>query len=352
MRQAAKRIVYVKSLLHPVYAETLAQAPDLELIKVEAGDPDDCALAVFREAHAYQITSTRAGLHPKYYGDEWLLAHAPNLLIISTNAAGYDTIDLSACTAAGVLVVNQAGGNSEAVAEHVLGMMLCLSKRIVETDHIMRREPNIVSSAYMGGDVFGKIVGIIGLGHVGQRVAELCRNGFKMNVLAYDPYVTEEKAHALGAEKSDLNSLLRRSDFVSINCPLTDETRGMIGSREFAQMQPHAYFITTARGGICDEVALAQALARKQIAGAGVDVWQQEPTSPSHPLMRFDNVLVSPHTAGVTSEARYNITKMAAQQMIGIFAGNYPKRILNPEVWSSYAQRFAGILGFRPEEPS
>ncbi|HET6306762.1 MAG TPA: NAD(P)-dependent oxidoreductase, partial [Rhodopila sp.] len=155
---------------------------------------------------------------------------------------------------------------------------------------------------------------------------------------------------AKGAEKiSTLDEVLRAADYVSINCPHTAETRGMMGAAEFATMQPHAFFITTARGGIHDEDALAAALTARQIMGAGLDVWEEEPPPPDHPLLRFNNVVVSPHTAGITRQSRHNIAKIAAEQMLDVLDGKKPPRLLNPEVWGAYSDRFAQILGFRPE---
>ena len=124
----------------------------------------------------------------------------------------------------------------------------------------------------------------------------------------------------------------------------------MMGAAQFAMMSPHSYFITTARGGIHDEVALTEALAAKRIAGAGLDVWEEEPPPADHPLMAFDNVLVSPHTAGITRQSRYNIAKIAAEQMLDILDGRRPPRLLNPDVWPAYQVRFQGVLGFRPED--
>jgi D-3-phosphoglycerate dehydrogenase len=136
---------------------------------------------------------------------------------------------------------------------------------------------------------------------------------------------------------------------VSINCPLDDTSRNMISTREFGLMQKHAYFITTARGFIHDEKALEEALRAKQIAGAGLDVWSKEPPMPDHPLLQFDNVIASPHTAGVTKEARANMGKFAATQLIEALDGKRPPRIVNPEVWPVYQKRFERTFGFRPE---
>jgi len=343
-----KRVFYVKYLASPRYAELLAARPEIRLDKLENDTVDAEAAPILEAAHAFQIGSARDELNPKYHAGRELLARAPNLLVVSTNGSGYDTVDLAACTAAGVLAVNQAGGNREAVAEHVLGMMLCLSKRIIEVDRAMRRAPDVSRDAFMGNDIHGKTIGIIGLGNVGSRVAALCRGLFGMRVLAYDPYLSAMEIASRGAEKVELRELLAGADFVSLNCPRTAETRNMIGAAELALMRPHAFFITTARGGIHDEAALATALRDKRIAGAGLDVWAKEPPPPDHPLMGFDNVLVSPHTAGVTREARETMARIAAEQLLGIFDGKRPPRLLNPEAWPLYARRFEQAFGFRP----
>jgi D-3-phosphoglycerate dehydrogenase / 2-oxoglutarate reductase len=197
--------------------------------------------------------------------------------------------------------------------------------------------------------VFGKTVGIIGIGNVGRRVAELCGGLLRMVVIAYDPYVDAEEVRRRGARKVALDELLRSADFVSVNCPLTDETRKMIGAREYALMQPTAYFITTARGFIHDEAALAEALRAKKIAGAGLDVWDKEPPPADHPLLQFDNVIASAHTAGVTREARANMGKIAAEQMLAALDGRPVTRMVNPQVWPDYAKRFARAFGFAPQ---
>jgi D-3-phosphoglycerate dehydrogenase len=341
-----KRVFYVRYLASPVFADILAMRPDVRLDKLES--PDAVAEPILAEAHAYQVGSSRDELPRDYHVSATLLARTPNLLIVSTNGAGYDTVNVKDCTGAGVLVVNQAGGNREAVAEHVLGMMLMLFKRVVMVDRAMRREKNLDRSAYIGNDMFGKTIGIIGIGNVGGRVSQLCGGLFQMKVLAYDPYLTKEEIAARGAEKVELADLLRRADVVSVHCPLSDETRGMIGAAQFALMQPHAYFITAARGFIHDEMALADALRAKQIAGAGLDVWSKEPPPPDHPLLAFDNVIVSPHTAGVTVETRANMARIAAEQLLDALDGKRPPRIVNPEVWPVYAQRFAKAFGVKP----
>jgi D-3-phosphoglycerate dehydrogenase len=343
-----KRVFYVKYLSHPIYAEILRARPDVRLDRLENDSPDDISAPILAAAHAYQVGAARDELASHFHVHADLLARAPNLLIVSSNGAGFDPVDVDACTAAGVLVVNQSGGNAQSVAEHALAMLLTLSKRIIQADRALRREANVDRNALMGTEVQGKTIGIVGLGNVGRRIAALCRGLLGMNVLAYDPYLSATEMAARGGEKVELDVLLRRSDYVSISCPLTKGNRGMIGAREFAAMQPHAYFITTARGFIHDESALFEALRDKRIAGAGLDVWAKEPPPPDHPLLQFDNVLASPHTAGVTKEARENMGRIAAEQMLDTLDGKRPPRIINPEVWPDYAKRFARVFGFTP----
>jgi D-3-phosphoglycerate dehydrogenase / 2-oxoglutarate reductase len=348
MPSNAKRVFYVKYLAHGIFAELLGARADVTLDRLENESAQALAAPVIAAAHAYQIGAARDEIDPIYHVDKDLIARAPNLLMVSSNGAGYDTVDVKACTDAGVLVLNQSGGNRQSVAEHVLGMLLCLSKRIIETDRVMRRESGMNRNAYIGTEAQGKTIGIVGLGNVGTRVGELCRGLLGMRVLAYDPYVSAQETAKRGAEKVELDALLGQADFVSINCPLTPETRGMIGARQFALMRPTAVFITTARGFIHDEAALAAALGAKKLAGAGLDVWTKEPPPKDHPLLQFDNVLVSPHTAGVTREARANMGRIAAEQLLDALDGKRPLRIVNPEVWPHYAARFERAFGRAP----
>jgi D-3-phosphoglycerate dehydrogenase / 2-oxoglutarate reductase len=343
-----KRVFYVKYLAHPIYADILKARADVRLDRLENESPDDVSAPILSAAHVYQIGAARDELARHFHVDADLLRRAPNLLLVSSNGAGFDPVDVEACTAAGVVVVNQSGGNANSVAEHAVGMLLTLSKRIIEADRALRRKANVNRNALMGTEAQGKTIGIVGLGNVGRRIAELCRGLLHMNVVAYDPYLSATEMAARGGEKVELDDLLRRSDYVSISCPLTKDNRGMIGAREYALMQKHAYFITTARGFIHDEAALADALRNKQIAGAGLDVWAKEPPPPDHPLLQFDNVLASPHTAGVTKEARENMGRIAAQQVLDALDGKRPPRIINPEVWPAYVKRFERAFGFAP----
>jgi D-3-phosphoglycerate dehydrogenase len=348
MPDQLKRVFYFKYLAHDVYLDVFRRRADVRLERLDPGTAPDAAAAVMASAHAYQVGAARDEIPVPFHVGRELLAKAPNLLIVSSNGAGYDTVDVAACTAAGVLVLNQSGGNAHSVAEHVLGMMLALSKRIVETDRAIRRGGASERAKFTGTEVRGKTIGIIGLGNVGRRVAQLCRGILEMQVLAYDPYVAAADMAARGVRKVDLETLCAEADFVSVNCPLTQETRGMIDARAFARMRPGAIFISTARGFIHDERALEAALRGKAIAGAGLDVWATEPPPADHPLLAFENVFVSPHTAGVTREARLTMGRIAAEQLIGALDGKRPPRIVNPQAWPAYARRFEAAFGFAP----
>ena len=349
MRPNLKKIFYVNVLAHAEYPRVIATRGDVVLDRLEKSTTLEQALPVLNTAHVYQVSSARSDLPAHFMVDKMLIERSPKLLLVSASGAGYDPVDVEACTERGVLVVNQSGANREAVAEHVVGMMLCLSKRIVETDRLMRRQNGIDRNKFLGNDVIGKTVGIIGLGNVGTRVSELCRGLFSMRVLAYDPYVSSDTMKQSGAEKVELAALLQGADYVSVNCPLTKETEGMLGAAQFGLMKPAAYFITTARGLIHDEAALLVALRDKRLAGAGLDVWSKEPPPADHPLLQLDNVVASPHTAGVTQEARANIGRIAAENVLAALDGKRPERILNAEAWPLYQKRFECIMGFLPQ---
>lgn len=341
------RLVLFERWMDPIAETRLADRPEIEVARLRYAEPADANGATMSGAHGYQI-APRGELKQPWFGDADLLARCPNLLAISSTGAGYDMVDVGACTRAGVIVCNQSGSNVEAVAEHALGMMLALSKQIVQSDKALRGRAGLDRFAYTGGDLYGKTVGLIGIGQIGTRTAQLCGTLLGMPVLAYDPYLTSDEIAARGATKVDLDTLLRRSDFVSVHCPRTAETLGMIAGPQFAAMKRSAYFVTTARGGIHDEPDLARAIERGDIAGAGLDVFLEEPPPPDHPLLHFDNVVASPHIAGVTAEARRMMAESAAEQWIAIAAGEVPPRLVNPAAWPRYAERFLALFGFDP----
>ncbi|MBM3598921.1 MAG: hydroxyacid dehydrogenase [Alphaproteobacteria bacterium] len=340
MASNKKKLVFFERWADPIAEEILGREPDIELIRLSLADPPERIWAAMAEAHGYQWP------RPPYVGSRELVRRAPHLLAMSSQGSGCDVMDFPACNEAGILIVNQAGlGGREAVAGHALAMMLALSKQLIQSDRAMRRDRNWHRLDYIGDDLTGKTVGIVGFGNIGTRTGELCRTAFAMRVLVYDPYLSSAEIDRHGGEKVELDALLRQSDFVSVHCPLTPETRGMIGVAQLMLMKPTAYFICTARGGICDELALAQILRDKRIAGAGIDVWEQEPPPLDHPLFAFDNVVTSIHIAGVTRSAYRSCAEAAAMQWIEIFKGKRPPRLVNPEVWPGYKERYRRVMG-------
>jgi D-3-phosphoglycerate dehydrogenase len=273
-----------------------------------------------------------------------LIAQCPQLLCVSSTGAGYDTVDVAASTAAGIAVVNQAGGNADSVAEHTLALMLSVSRRMVESDRRMRREQGFTREDVMGHEIRGKTVGLVGMGHIGTRVAKLAQ-AFGMQVLAVDPFLSAEDIQKRGARSVRFSELLAQSDVVSLHCPRDASTLKMMNADTFAQMKPGALFINTARGGLHDEAALTQALTSGHLAGAGLDVWDQEPPPLDHPLLAMDNVFATFHTAGVTHEARRNVAVIGAEQILQLLAGERPPRLVNPEVWGAFEKRRAALLG-------
>ncbi len=345
MTDRQRRLVYFERWMDPVGEDIVEAAPGIEPVRLGFDDPVERIEDALAAAHGYQLQPSTE-TPEAFYPSRRLIARCPNLLCVSASGAGYDMVDVDACTEAGIAVVNQGGSNAESVAQHVLGMMLVLTKRIQQSDLAMRRPArDWTRMDYVGDELTGRTVGIIGLGNIGRRVAELCSKVFAMRVIAYDPYITEADFKVRHAAPAGFDDVMRTADFVSINCPLTDETRGMLGDAALRLMKPSAVFISTARGGIHDEAALAAALGENRVAGAGLDVFEVEPPPPDHPLLGFDNVVVSPHNAGVTVDSRRNMAAWAAEQWKQIFDGQRPPRLVNPEVWEAYAERFETILG-------
>lgn len=340
-----RRIVYFDRFTHAAGRAALEQAPEIEFAMLERARAADEIWPLLATAHGYQISSARQELPIHLHGTAEFLSRCPNMLVVSADGAGVDTVDIDACTAAGVMVVNQAGGNSEGVAEHATALMLSLAKRIGETDLALRRDRDWHRNDFIGNNVLGKTVGIIGLGHVGTRLAEICRAAFSMTVVAVDPYLDESEIAARGARKVSLETLLAEADYVQICCPYTAETHHMIDAVALAAMRDDAYLISTARGGIHDEAALVTALDGGQIRGAGLDVWDDEPPPLDHPLLALDTVIASPHTAGVTEESRRNMSLICADQWRAIWRGERPPRLLNPDVWPQYAARYQAAFG-------
>jgi D-3-phosphoglycerate dehydrogenase / 2-oxoglutarate reductase len=338
------RVVRSDLWINPAFDQGLAGKPCLALAIFPARSHAAAAWDLLAAAHVYHVSAAKDELPREWFADAALLARCPDLLCVSSSGAGYDTVDVPACTAAGVAVVNQAGGNADSVAEHTLAMMLAASRRMIECDRRMRRETGFTREDVMGHEMRGKTIGIVGIGEVGSRVARLSR-AFGLEVIATDPFVSPEEIARRGARAVGLDELLAQADIVSLHCPRDPTTLKMIDAPAFARMKKGAIFITTARGGIHDEKALVEALRSGHLYGAGIDVWDREPPPLDHPLLAMDNVFASFHIAGVTHEARRNVAAIAAEQIAGLAAGVRPPRLVNPEVWPAFEQRRARLLG-------
>lgn len=341
MSVETRRVFRFDVWYHPIMAQVFADTPGFELNTVARSAPGQDILQALRASHVYQIPSARDELPAGWRADGELLAQLPQLLCVSTNGAGYDTVDLEACNRAGVLVLNQSGANAQSVAEAAIGLMIDCSRRISESDRRLRLSRGYSREDLMGSELYEKTLGLVGIGEIGTRVARIAR-ALGMRVVACDPGLTVEQVRDNGAEPVDLATLLAESDVVSLHCPRLAETVNLMNTATFAQMRQGAIFINTARGGLHDEVALHQALASGHLGGAGIDVWDQEPPPLDHPLLALDTVVALYHTAGVTREARQRMGQWAAQQIIEVMAGRPGPRMVNPQVFPRFVERLQG----------
>ncbi len=339
-----RQIVRLDLWAHPALDTILKAADDVQLTIAPANGNDDAVWQALSTAHAYHVSAAKDELPRRWFVTAEMLERTPNLLIASSSGAGYDTIDVEACNAAGVAVVNQTGGNAVSVAEHTLALMLGVARRMAESDRRLRKETGLTREDVMGHEIAGTTVGIVGIGNIGRRVAALAQ-AFGMKAIANDPLLSDEEIRARGATPVSLDTLLAESDFVSLHCPRDASTLKMIDAAAFAKMKPGAIFIQTARGGLHDEQALVEALQSGHLSGAGLDVWDIEPPPLDHPLLAMPNVYATFHTAGVTHEARKSMATFSAEQLVHTLRGGVPPRLINPEVWPRVAERYRAMFG-------
>ena len=257
-----------------------------------------------------------------------VIGSLPELKVIGKHGVGYDNIDVDAATRHGVAVVFTPGANSISVAEHALALMLNLANK-VSLAHLEISEGRLgQQKRYMGNELNGKTLGLIGLGRIGGHLAKCCRLAFAMRVLAYDPYVKESDE----AELCSLEEVLREADFLSVHVPLTPETKDIVAARELAMMKPTAFMINTSWGGVVNEEDLYQALRNGQLAGAGLDVFVEEPPRATNPQVQLENVIATPHVGGVTEEAMERMATTVAEEVLAAPAGRIPRNLVNPQV--------------------
>lgn len=278
--------------------------------------------------------------------DDELLSQAPNLLIVSNMATGFDNVDVPSASRHGVLVTRTPGVLTETSADLAFALLMDAARRVSEGDRYVRAglwrtwDPN----AFLGVDVHGATLGIVGLGRIGTAVARRA-SGFGMRIL-YSSRARKPDAEAnVGAEFVSLDQLLAESDFVSLHSALTPETRHIIGARQLACMKLTAILINTARGPLVDHDALYEALATKQIAAAGLDVTDPEPLPVTHPLLSLENVVVTPHIASASTVTRSKMASMAVDNLRTALRGEVPENAVNPEIADEWMRRVQEVLG-------
>lgn len=263
------------------------------------------------------------------------IAAAEDLRVIGNHGTGYDPIDVPFATERGVPIVNTPEANVHSVAELAVGLMLALAKRLLPADEATRKGLFSFKYHHPSGEIAGRTAGIVGYGRIGQRTAAILRAAFGMRLLVYSPSADPEALRSQGVTKVDhLHDLLRASDVVSLHLPLTDKSEGLIGAAELACMKPTAILINTSRGPVIDEPALVEALQRRQLAGAGLDVYTTEAMAADDPLLALDNTVLTPHIGGSSQEALERTALQVAEQVIAVLRDERPKHLVNPEVWS------------------
>ena len=275
------------------------------------------------------------------------VADARDLLAVGRFGVGFDSVDLDACTAADVVVFTTPGAVDRPVAEATVGWMIALTHNLRIKHNLVRTGRWNDRANHMGCELRDRTFGAVGLGRIGQATVRLL-GGFGMNQpLAFDPYADKAAAAALNVRLVDLDELLREADFVSVHCPLTDQTRNLIGKREIELMKPNAYLLNTGRGGIVDEDALYDALTQGRIAGAGIDCFVGEPLTEPHRFAELENVIVAPHSIAWTDEMFRDVGMAVCQGMIDLSLGRKPRGVVNPAVFDrdSFHAKWKRICG-------
>lgn len=309
-------------LVQPIHRSGV-ELLEREVEVLQASDP--CVETVCREIKGVHGAIVRTASFTRE-----IIESADKLEVIGRHGVGVDNIDIEAASQRGIPVVYTPNATTLSVAEHTIAFILALCKRLCISDRATREGNFRIREEFAALDLDGKTLGIVGAGRIGSALAKRCRTAFNMEVVAYDPYLSLERAEQIAVDLCDnLAKLLRESDFVSIHTPLTAETKGLIGQKELQTMKPTAFLINVARGGIVDEKALARALSEKWIAGAATDVFSREPPEINNPLLGAENVIVSPHMASLTRECVIRMATGVAQGVLDVLKGEEPVDMAN-----------------------
>lgn len=266
--------------------------------------------------------------------DGALMDALPNLRLIARTGIGVDNVDLDAATQRGIVVTNTPDGPTESTAEHTVAMLLACAKRLKQgNDNLAAGKWGPRSGPILGTEVQGKTLGLLGLGRIGRRVAHICGLGLQMKVIAYDPYVSQAQADALGVSMTDMESVIRQADFLSLHMPATPETYRLMNRERIAMMKDGSYLLNMARGPLVDESALVEAIDSGKLASAGIDVYEPEPVPLDSPLRNHPMILATPHIASTTVEGLARMQQMAVERAVAFFKGERPQDVVNGEVW-------------------
>lgn len=296
-----------------------------DIYVADHGNPE-CYLDRLKEADALIVRIASCS--------RMVIEHSPALRVIGRTGVGYDSVDVKAATEAGIPVVITPGANNRSVAEHAVGLMFAVAKNLIEGHKEMTAGNWQIRDARKAFELQDKKVGFIGLGAIGRETAGICR-GIGMKIAGYDPFLTQEQMEEMECEYfADYQEMLRVCDIISIHVPLTHETKDMIGEEQLRLMKPTSVLINCARGGIVNEQALAAALQSGRIAGAGLDVFEQEPPDAESPLKDVPNLVCSPHSAAQTKEAVVHMATMCVEGCLAVLNGEKWPYVADPQVYN------------------
>ncbi len=256
-----------------------------------------------------------------------------SLRVIARPGIGVDNIVLADATERGIAVINTPDAPTESTAEHAVALLMSIAKRTVAGSRQLQGQA-VERAAMRGTELRGRTLGVVGFGRIGRRVAEICGLGLRMNVVVHDPFAAEAiDATGYTTREDDLDALFAQADFVTLHCPLMDETRGLANAERLALMKPGSYLINAARGPVVDEAALLDALQSGHLAGAAIDVFDPEPPLPDNPLLQMDNVVATPHISSFTDMGQHLMQTGVTQQLLQILRGERPDHLVNPGAW-------------------
>jgi phosphoglycerate dehydrogenase-like enzyme len=325
----------------PAYGDAgldlLSSAPHVRYCYLTEQAPGPGDADYWKRFYSLDVTPEQvAGVHGLVVLRPWLkrpalAGGADELVVVGRSGAGYDKIDVAACTEFGVALFNVPLALNHPTASAALLLMLALAKRLPQQERVARSGRWDLQARVMGSELHGRTLGIVGLGHSGRELVRLVAP-FAMPILAFSPHADADEARALGVRLTSLEEVLRQADFVSLHCRLTERRHGLLGRPQLALMKPAAYLVNVARGELVDQEALTEALRQGRIAGAGLDVFAHEPLPPGDPLAKLDNVILTPHWLASTSDVWAATGRAMAEGMLRAAGGLVPANLVNPEV--------------------